>query len=121
MSRIRQRAEALLTLACGDVQDRNVEAKAAHEAAPTAETQAAKRQAMAALAETRAWLRAKDTLDRMPGQIAGLQVQLANVQEESTRKKLQARLSAYEAKLVRVERDYGPLVAEMDAFAAGGA
>jgi hypothetical protein len=112
VSRIKERAKAELVLACAAVTDRLAEAKAVHAEQPTDETRAARRQAMAVVHETRAWLRAKAELARLPREIAVL--------SGLTDPRSVAKRQAAEQKLARIERDYGDLVAAMDVLAGGG-
>jgi hypothetical protein len=123
---IRSRAEARLVLACADVEDRLAAAKQAHTGEQSEESRAAKRQEMAALYETRAWLRAKDELTRLPGEIAEVErklkhARLAKDEQAPARVlHLEGKLAAATAKLSRIQAEFGPLVAAMDELAAGG-
>jgi hypothetical protein len=119
VSRIRQRQAAALTLACADVQDATVAAKEEHASERTGQTRTGKVQAMAALYETRAWLRAKAELDRLPGVVERLRVTVEHTKDPDTRRKEQARLNAAEARLARIAKEFGGLVADMDALAGG--
>lgn len=111
-------------LACAPIEDALDDAKAAHAGEGSEGSRTVKRQAMATLHETRAWLRAADVLATLPQSIAGLKAQLASAgmaadgQERVAR--LERKLAAARARLARIEERFGPLVAEMEALAAGG-
>jgi hypothetical protein len=126
MSRMRRRAAAELTLACAPLEDQLLQAKAAHEQEPTAQTRAAMVQSMATVHETRAWLRAADELERLPGEIAAAQQQLdiarkaRNPQTAKQVPTLEAKVRRAQEKLARIQWDFGPLVTAMEELAAAG-
>jgi hypothetical protein len=102
-----------LELALEDEMDALEDAKTLHSEQGTAESRLAMRQAMASIAETRTWLRAK----------ARLETARREVQEYATAtdpKKVALRARA-EADLERIPREYGPLLAAMEELAAGAA
>lgn len=116
---MRQRAEAELVLACAPLEDALAAAKAAHAEEGSDESRQAKRDAMATMHETRAWLRAADEMQRLPRTIASLETQLATADGERAFV-LGARLQAARQRLARIEREHGPLVRAMEELAAAG-
>ncbi|WP_113699189.1 hypothetical protein [Nonomuraea lactucae] len=123
---IRSRAEARLVLACADVEDQLAGAKSEYADELSDETRAAKREAMATMHETRAWLRAKDELAILPDKIADVQRELksARLAKAGTADKrigeLEAALAFLEARHKRIQAQFGPLVQAMDELAAAG-
>lgn len=126
MSRLRERQAAELVLACAPIEDQLQAAKAAHAEQGTDESRAAHREAMATMHETRAWLRAKAELQRLPQLIADLQSTLKNARhardaeaaERVTR--LETQIEDAQARLARIQAQFGPLVQAMDELAAVG-
>lgn len=123
---MRKRAEAKLVLACAPIEDLLDEAKQAHAEQGSEESRQAKRAAMATMHETRAWLRACDELATLPRTIAGLEAELKSARLASDDQaaervvKLERKLAAARQRLARIQAQFGPLVADMEALAAGG-
>jgi hypothetical protein len=125
VSRLKRRQEAELVLACAPIEDRLADAKQGHTDAPTDETRAERRAAMATLHETRAWLRATDELRRLPQEIAALQESLTMAELARDKKKaervaeLEGKLAAAAQRQARIRAQFGGLVEAMDELAGG--
>ncbi|MEV0619605.1 hypothetical protein AB0I81_40245 [Nonomuraea sp. NPDC050404] len=126
MSRLKRRQETELAMACFPIDDAMVAAKNTHAEEGSEESRAAKRDAMKTTHQTRAWLRAADDLQRLPGVIASLEQKVASArhaQDDQAAErvaKLERLLAAEVARLARIQRDFGPLVQSMQELAAGG-
>lgn len=106
-------------LACAPIEDALQEAKSEGDVHT-------RRAAMASMHETRAWLRAKDELGRLPQFIADLQEQLQHAQaarEPETAAQapvVAAQIRQAEQRLVRIQAQFGPLVQAMNELAEVG-
>ncbi|MFF0867623.1 hypothetical protein ACFYUV_38080 [Nonomuraea sp. NPDC003560] len=96
------RAEAELLEACGDEQEALQAAKALFEEDPTEETLAERRAAMQRMRQFRGWIRAV-------ARIKQLRQELTRDLEASVR-------AAIELEIKRLEADWGPLIAEIEAM-----
>ena len=126
MSRLKKRQEAELVLACAPIEDQLQAAKAAHAEQGTDESRAAHRSAMAAMHETRAWLRAGAELQRLPQVIADLQSKLKTARQAKDKQAaeriagLQTQIKDAEERLARIQAQFGPLVQAMEQLATVG-
>ncbi|MGW4469662.1 hypothetical protein ACWENQ_08315 [Nonomuraea sp. NPDC004354] len=102
-----------MELALEDEMDALEDAKNLHAEQRTPESRLAKRQAMASIAETRTWLRAKARLEEA-------QREVQEYAGATDPKKVAIRARA-EADLERIPREFGPLLAAMEQLAAGAA
>lgn len=113
-------------LACACFASASWSTTSAHADEPNDGTRAVRREAMASVHETRAWLRAKNELQRLPREIADLHRQLDSARlargAAATERvaQLEDRLAAAEAKLARIQAQFGPLVQAMNELAEGG-
>ena len=116
---MRKREEAALVLACAPIEDALQEAKSGGDVR-------ARRAAMATMHETRAWLRAKGELQRLPGEIAELKKALKSARLATDEKaaervsSLEEQIAGAQARLARIQAQFGPLVQAMDELATVG-
>lgn len=99
----RLREELELAEACADLQEGLADAKAAHDAAPTAETLAAKRAAMTEVAEFRTWVRAVARVRKLRGEAGNPKLKTAERDQAV-------------AELAELEPRWGSLVDGLDAL-----
>lgn len=106
----RARAQLAFLEACETVEDHLQTAKDVHAENPTAETLAAKREAMATMHETRRWIRAVDGIARAK---RDLKTYAGATDEKGLR-----RLAAARDALERIPREHGDLIAAMEELGA---
>lgn len=104
--RAKVRAQLQFMEACEGLEDQLDAAKQAHAEAPTLETLAAKRQAMATMHETRAWIRAVDGIKKAERDVAAY--------ASATDAKSVRRYEQAQRDLERLPREFGPLIAAME-------